>query len=82
MTARLAELVCEQAGHRLFDSLDEHEKAMLRFGMLPAGKTLHLQRELYARTNVLETLTKADVSRLIAVGAMEACNASGKPMVV
>ena len=80
---RLAELTIKQAGHKLYDSLDDNEKTVLRFGMLPHIKTVAAEDDLIASDpSLLETFDRCEIGRIMAVAAMDACNASGDGMVV
>ena len=82
-TRQAGELLIKQAGTNLFESLDDNERTVLRFGMLPHVKTIEAEKALLEQApELLEDFDKCDIARLLAVGAMEACNASGKPMVV
>lgn len=79
----LGELLVKQAGINLFESMDDNERTILRFGMLPAGKTQAAEKALLESCpDLLEQFSKCDIGRIMAVAAMDACNASGKPMVV
>lgn len=80
---RLAELLIKRAGHNLYDAMDDNERTVLRFGMLPAQKTEAAEKTLLAEhPELLEQFSKADVGRIMAVAAMDACNQRGDGMVV
>lgn len=80
---KVGELLIKQAGHKLFESMDENERTILRFGMLPHHKTVAAEKALLASCpDLADDFTAADIGRIMAVAAMDACNASGKPMVV
>lgn len=80
---RLGELLIKQAGEKVYDELDENERTVLRFGMLPAGKTEAAEKALLAEhPDLLEQFGKTDVGRIMAVAAMDACNQRGDGMVV
>ncbi len=80
---RLGELLIKQAGHKLFESMDENERTILRFGMLPHDKTRAAEKALLESCpDLLEDFDMRDIGRIMAVAAMDACNASGNPMVV
>lgn len=80
---KVGELLIKQAGHKLFESMDEDERTILRFGMLPHDKTSAAEKALLESCpDLLEDFDMRDIGRIMAVAAMDACNASGKPMVV
>jgi len=82
---KLGESLIRIAAEELYASMDENEITVLRFGMLPAGKTeakVAEVKEMLAGLELSEYFSDRSVSRLIAVGAMDATNSAGKGMVV
>jgi hypothetical protein len=80
-----AETLVKLRAYECYQTFDDNERTIVRFGMLPASKVqpaeVALLEEL-ASIYGCEILDTRDVGRLFAVGVMDAANGSDKPMVV
>ena len=79
-----AEAVIKQKGAELYATFDEDERAMMRFGLHPAGKTREADKELLAMKagGEFPMFSDMDLSRLLAGAVMDAANAGPDKMVV
>lgn len=80
----LAETRIKQYAAEVYGTFDANERLTVRFGLFPMKKMEAAQAELAAEfeENDGRPFDKCDLSRLLAVGIMEAANAGPDTMVV
>lgn len=80
----LAETRIKQFAAEVYGTFDENERLTVRFGLFPMKKMEAAQAELAAEfeRNDGWPFDRCDLSRLLAVGIMEAANAGPDKMVV
>jgi len=73
----LAEIRIKQFAAKVYGTFDENERLTVRFGMFPADKMRKAQAELAAEFEPSDDapFDPGDLSRLLAVGIMDAANA-------
>lgn len=76
-------LLVRQAGHKLFDTFDDNERAAAKFGLHPHQKTMGAIKSLLDENPLItEVLSRGDLHREMAVGVYEACDQRGGGMKV
>jgi hypothetical protein len=80
----LAETRIKQFAAKVYGTFDQNERLLVRFGMFPADKMKTAQADLAAELEQDDgtPFDPAELSRLLAVGIMDAANAGEDKMVV
>jgi len=80
----LAETRIKQFAAEVYSTFDENERLLVQFGMFPHDKMLKAEAELLAEFEACDgqPFDSRDLSRLLAVGIMDAANAGKDKMVV
>lgn len=79
-----AETLIKLKAANLYATFDKSERTLVQFGMFPAAKMKHLDNELLAMKadGLFPMFDGCDLSRLSAVGVMDAANAGPDKLVV
>jgi hypothetical protein len=81
---RTLELRIKQKAVAVYATFDQSERTIMRIGMFPAQKMQQAQQELIAELTLCdgEPPDSSEVSRMLAVGIMDAANAGADKLVV